>query len=63
MTLVFGGTEGLLFFNGELVAELDLGISGVRDPGDVRVMSGLLATDLIDGNESVYSGFTIWTLE
>ncbi|MCH8817698.1 MAG: hypothetical protein IIC92_08230 [Chloroflexi bacterium] len=63
VTLVFGGTEGLLFFNGELVAELDLGISGVRDPGDVRVMSGLLATDLIDGSESVYSGFTIWTLE
>jgi hypothetical protein len=62
LTLVFDQTEGQLFLNDEFVADLDLSAPDVLGPGDVRVMSGLLATDLLDGSQSAYSEFTVLPL-
>ena len=63
LTLVFEATEGALLVNGELVAVLDLTLAGVRSPGDIRVMAGLLPTDNLDGSELLYSEFVITTVE
>ena len=62
LTIVFEGSEGQLFLNDEFVADLDLSASGVRDPGDVRVMSGLRGSDVMDGSQSAYSDFTVYPL-
>ncbi|MDA1258824.1 MAG: hypothetical protein O3C10_13445 [Chloroflexi bacterium] len=63
LLLVFGLTEGQLFVNGDFVANLDLGMSGVEAPGDIRVMTGVFPTDLLDGTEVAYSGFAVWPVE
>tara|TARA_B110000263_G_C15112158_1_gene420339 strand:- start:51 stop:350 length:300 start_codon:yes stop_codon:yes gene_type:complete len=59
LTLIYEGTEGQLFINGEFVATRDLDTPGALGPGGIRVMSGLFATDLMDGSLSEYSGFVI----
>ncbi|MBT3941757.1 MAG: hypothetical protein HOC77_04775 [Chloroflexi bacterium] len=62
MMLVFDGSEGQLFLNDEFVAELDLTASGAMSPGDIRVMSGLLGSDFLDGSLNPYVGFAIYPL-
>ncbi|MDP6823104.1 MAG: hypothetical protein QF554_07400 [Dehalococcoidia bacterium] len=62
LTLVFDRTEGQLFLNDEFVADLDLSAPGALGPGDIRVMSGLLASDFLDGSQSAYSGFSVFPL-
>ncbi len=62
LTIVFDGSKGQLFLNGEFLAELDLGAPAVRDPGDIRVMSGLLGSDLMDGSRSAYTDFAVYPL-
>jgi hypothetical protein len=59
LALIFEGTEGQLLINGEFVATLVLNTPGALGPGDIRVMSGLLATDLMDGSLSEYSDFIV----
>lgn len=62
LAIVFDGTEGQFFLNDSFVADLDLSTSAVLGPGDIRVMSGLLGSDVMDGRTSEYSGFTVYPL-
>lgn len=63
LKIVFGETAGQFFLNDEPVADLDLSLSAVLPPGDIRVMSGLFGTDTLDGSEVSYSNFTVWSRE
>lgn len=60
LTVVFGKTRGDLFINGEKVASLDLSLLGAAPAGDVRVLTGLLATDDYSGAQTRFTGFTVY---
>lgn len=61
LTVVFGPVAGILRVNGETVAELDLSLAAAQEAGDIRVMAGLFGADVLNGAETGFSGFTIWS--
>ena len=61
LTVLFSETVGGFWVNGELIAELDLSLSDARLAGDVRVMAGILNTDVYNGAASEFYDLTIAT--
>lgn len=61
LTVLFNPTVGGFWVNGELIAELDLSMSEARLAGDVRVMAGVLNTDVYSGAASEFYDLTIAT--
>lgn len=52
--------RGWLYINDEFISELDL--SSHTTSGDVAVATGILKGDEVEGEETRYLGFTIWSL-
>ncbi len=61
LTVLFGLTEGSLWLNGDLVAELDLTLIAAQVAGDVRVIAGVVSTDVYNDAESKFYDLTIYT--
>lgn len=57
--VAFNFDEAGFFVNGELVAELDLSTTNARVSGDVRVIAGVLSTDIYNGAESEFFDLTV----
>jgi hypothetical protein len=55
LIIVFGRTRGELYVNGAEVASLDLSLPGVARAGDVRVLTGLRATDDYSGAQTRFT--------
>ena len=58
--LICDGDKGLLYVNGDFVAELDL--SARTNGGDVAVATGMHAGHEIKGEATRYEGFTVWAI-
>ena len=61
LQLIAIGDKGLLYLNGNLLAELDL--SGNRRAGDVGVLAGYYAGDEVAGYATVFENFTVRRVE
>jgi hypothetical protein len=55
----FGPTSGELYINGEFISELDLSVGEARAAGDVRAMTGVLATDVFNGAQTHFRNLTV----
>ena len=55
----FGPTSGELYINGEFISELDLSVGEARAAGDVRAMTGVLATDVFNGAQTLFRHLTV----
>ena len=61
LRLVVLGDTGYLFVNEQFVASLDM--SGLTDVGDVKVATGMVKGDEIEGEATRFEGFTVWSLD
>jgi eukaryotic-like serine/threonine-protein kinase len=58
--LICRNNQGWLYINDEFIAELDL--SSRTNRGDIKVATGIYNSNEIDGEETRYTGFTVWSL-
>lgn len=61
LLLYVQGAEGYVFLNDEFITELDL--SARTAAGDIAVAIGLYEGNEVEGEETGYTGFTIWSAE
>ncbi len=63
LVVIFGPDSGWFFVNDEFVAELDLALPGAaRAAGEVRLLGAVNLGDETAGEETAFSGFTVWQL-
>lgn len=58
--LICNNDQGWLYINDKFIAELDL--SSRTNSGAVGIVTGFYNGDVIDGEETRYTGFTVWSL-
>ncbi len=59
--VIASGNQGWLYINHQFVAELDL--SDRTNAGDITVATGIWNGDEINGEETCYDDFTVWSIQ